>query len=111
MYQTLNEDPDSPLARALRQPKFPPGQILATPGALAALEMAGCPVATLLARHYTGDWGDVPPEDARMNDAAVECGGRLLSSYALTSDVRIWVISTNYEGPENSTSVLLPSEY
>jgi hypothetical protein len=36
---------------------FPLGQIIATPGALAALERAKQPPACFLARHAIGDWG------------------------------------------------------
>jgi len=38
---------------------FPLGQVVATPGALEALEEAGVAVGTLLARHAVGDWGDL----------------------------------------------------
>jgi hypothetical protein len=38
--------------------KFQPGRIVATPGALAALEASGEAPVGYLARHITGDWGD-----------------------------------------------------
>ncbi len=42
-------------------PKFHPGQIVATPGALAALQEAGESPLPYLQRHLSGDWGDVDP--------------------------------------------------
>ena len=47
----------------LKRPLFDLGQILATPGALAALESAGQAPHQFLARHVTGDWGNLPEED------------------------------------------------
>lgn len=111
MYQIVSEDPDDASIRVMQQSKFAPGLMVATPAALAALEAVGCSTTTLLARHLAGDWGDVPPEDARMNNTALECGGRLLSNYTLAPNVHIWIISENYPGPENSTSLILPEEY
>src|SRR2546430_10584303 len=35
------------------------GQIVATPGALLALEKAGQSPGEFLARHHSGDWGDL----------------------------------------------------
>jgi hypothetical protein len=41
-------------------PKFSLGQILATPGALEALQDSGQDVQFFLARHVRGDWGGAP---------------------------------------------------
>ena len=41
--------------------KFPLGQVVATPGAFAALEASGDSLFTYLARHQSGDWGDLTP--------------------------------------------------
>ena len=41
---------------------FTLGHVVATPGALAALEKAGQQPGDFLARHANGDWGEVPPE-------------------------------------------------
>lgn len=89
-------------------PLFTLGQIVATPGALDVLQKACCPFQALLKRHVTGDWGDVCPDDATLNDLAVLEEGRLLSSYTLSSDVTVWVIT---EWDRSATTVLLPSEY
>jgi hypothetical protein len=63
----------------------------------------------LLARHQNGDWGEVPPEDARENRIGVEHGFRVLSSYPIGENgTRIWAIT---EADRSSTCLLLPSEY
>ena len=61
--------------------KFHPGQIVATPGALEALQDAGQTPHEFLVRHLSGDWGDLDQEDRQLNDAAVIDGSRLLSAY------------------------------
>ena len=88
---------------------FPLGRVVATPGALAALQAAGTSPAELLARHQAGDWGEVPPEDARENERSLKYGWRLLSSYPVGGDAgRVWVIT---EWDRSSTCLLLPEEY
>jgi hypothetical protein len=55
-------------------PLFPLGQIVATPGALAALEKAKQPPACFLARHAIGDWGELEPTDVAENEYSVAHG-------------------------------------
>jgi hypothetical protein len=90
------------------QPLFSLGQIVATPGALAALEKAGQSPAEFLAQHVRGEWGDVPDEDKRENEFSLERGFRLLSSYRTNANDKIWVIT---EADRSATTLLLPSEY
>ena len=47
----------------MAEQKFQPGRIVATPGALAALEASGEAPVGYLARHIAGDWGDVDEHD------------------------------------------------
>jgi hypothetical protein len=75
--------------------RFNPGQAVATPGALAALEASG-------------DWGEVDAEDARENELSLKHSWRLLSAYTLKNGTKIWVI-TEVDG--SSTCVLLAKEY
>ena len=42
---------------------FSLGQVVATPGALAALEEAGQHPFVFLSRHVSGDWGNLVAED------------------------------------------------
>lgn len=108
MYQIQTTSADSDIAKTLACPKFSPGQIVSTPGALAAMEEHNCQPLTLLARHLAGDWGVLSAEDAQLNDEALKSDGRLLSSYPLGGDTRIWVIT---ERDRSVTTFLLPSEY
>ena len=88
---------------------FSPGRVVATPGALEALEDTGTDALDLLRRHVAGDWGEVPPEDARENERSLKHGWRVLSSYPVgDAGERVWVIT---EADRSSTCILLPSEY
>ena len=89
-------------------PLFALGAVVATPRALAALDQRAIDASTLLARHQSGDWGDVPPEDWKENDLSVINGFRILSSYPLSPDTRIWIIT---EADRSVTTLLLPEEY
>lgn len=85
------------------------GQTVATPAALEALAAAETSPTELLSRHQSGDWGEVPPEDARENRLSVERGFRILSSYPVgEEDEIIWIIT---EADRSSTCLLLPNEY
>ena len=61
-----------------RKPLFDLGQLVATPGALAALEKSGQSPMDFLARHVTGDWGELCEEDRKENQFSLEKGFRLL---------------------------------
>ncbi len=91
-----------------RKPLFDLGQLVATPGALAALEKTGQNAMEFLSRHVMGDWGDLPEEDKNENQISLERGFRLLSSYRTTADARVWVIT---EADRSHTTLLLPNEY
>lgn len=91
-----------------RKPLFDLGQLVATPGALAALEKTGETAMEFLSRHVRGDWGDLPKEDKDENLLSVEKGFRLLSSYRTTAGDKLWVIT---EADRSHTTLLLPEEY
>ncbi len=86
---------------------FPLGVVVATPGALAALDLASVDPSKLLARHQNGDWGDLCAEDQKMNDRDLREGGRLFSAYD-TPAGRVWIIT---EADRSSTCILKPEEY
>jgi hypothetical protein len=88
--------------------RFNPGQLVATPGALAALEASGESLFDYLQRHLSGDWGDVSDPDIYENEYALEHDLRMLSSYRLKSGTRIWIIT---EADRSSTCILLPEDY
>jgi hypothetical protein len=92
-----------------KTPLFPLGQIVATPGALAALGKAGQTPLEFLTRHVRGDWGELCEEDRKENQLSLEHGLRLLSSYRISSgDTKVWVIT---EADRSATTILLPEEY
>ena len=91
-----------------KQPLFDLGQLVATPGALTALEKAGQNAMEFLSRHVTGDWGDIPEEDRKENQYSLEHGFRLLSSYRTHAGTKLYVIT---EADRSVTTILLPEEY
>ena len=88
--------------------KFLLGQLVATPGALKALEEAGQDPLEFLRRHQQGDWGDLGEEDKKENEFSVLNNFRILSAYTLTTSVKIWIIT---EADRSATTILLPEEY
>ena len=60
-----------------------------------------------LARHATGDWGDLCAFDRRQNEIALRDGYRVLSSYPVGGE-RVWIIT---ETDRSITTILLPEEY
>ena len=87
---------------------FPLGRLVATPGAMDLLRGAGDGLlSTLLERHRSGDWGEVPGADARENELSVRHGLRIVSSYRVNGE-RLWVIT---EADRGATTLLLPEEY
>ncbi|MCZ7645929.1 MAG: hypothetical protein M5U26_11705 [Planctomycetota bacterium] len=101
------------MVMATGEAKFAMGKLLATPGALKALEEAGETALPLLGRHLRGDWGIVGAEDAKRNDEALESGARLLSAYRLRNGTKLWVITeaADENGNRAATTILLPEEY
>ncbi|MEN6494663.1 MAG: hypothetical protein ABFD16_10260 [Thermoguttaceae bacterium] len=93
--------------------KFPLGQILATPGALRALQESGQSPQFFLARHVRGDWGELGDEDKTRNDQALVDGSRLLSAYRTLKGVKLWIITeaADDDGHRSATTCLLPEEY
>ena len=68
--------------------RFSLGQVVATPGALRALEQAEQLPAKFLDRHVNGDWGEVPEADKQENEFSVEHGFRILSAYTTSAAIR-----------------------
>jgi hypothetical protein len=86
---------------------LPLGRVVATPGALRVLMEAGRHPFTYLARHATGDWGDLCTFDRRKNEIALRHGYRIFSSYDAPAG-RVWTIT---EADRSITTILLPEEY
>lgn len=86
-------------------PKFHPGKVYASRGAMAL----GVDLTTFLDRHVRADWGDeLDFEDILANEQALENGDRLLSKYRVRPGVSIYIIT---EWDRSATTVLLPDEY
>jgi hypothetical protein len=93
--------------------RFPLGQIVATPGALEALAESGQTPDFFLAKHASGDWGEVCDEDKRANEEALVIGERLLSAYRTLKNARIWIITeaADDDGNRLATTILTPQDY
>ena len=85
---------------------FPPGQIVATTGAMEMAEK-GINLLAYLRRHLQGDWGELDKADIQENNFSLKNGYRLLSSYT-TRLGKLWIIT---EADRSVTTFLLPSEY
>ncbi|MCA9096641.1 MAG: hypothetical protein KDA68_24340 [Planctomycetaceae bacterium] len=85
--------------------KFPLGQIVSTPNALETLSLTE--INSGLKRHSQGDWGNVCPDDAALNDAALLHGDRILSAYG-DGPKRFWIIT---EADRSVTTILMPEDY
>lgn len=85
--------------------RFPLGQTVIT--ANAHLKLTDDEVLVALARHASGDWGDLGPEDKQTNADALRRGGRLFSAYG-SGPQRFWVIT---ECDRSVTTVLMPADY
>lgn len=90
------------------QPKFPLGQVVATPGALTALAEAGQTPHEFLNRHVAGDWGELDEHDRQENELSLQEDFRILSAYRLRDGTKIWIIT---EADRSATTILLPEEY
>lgn len=114
--------PPRPVVVLTHAARFPLGQIVATPGALALLERQGFSAAALLARHSAADWGDVDAEDRALNELSLAQGMRLMSVFRLVDAEKlaatpvpsrarlptVWVIT---EWDRSYTTLLRPDEY
>lgn len=82
------------------------GQIVATPNALA--HVPGPEIAQALARHQSGDWGELDKHDREANDTALQDGSRLLSAYRSKAGEKFWIIT---EADRSATTILMPEDY
>jgi hypothetical protein len=96
------------LVKAVKKTLFELGQVVATPGALAALERSRQAPWEFLDRHRAGDWGEVPEEDKKENEVSLLNGYRILSAYRTGLGERLWLLT---EADRSLTTLLLPEEY
>lgn len=91
------------------KPLFELGQVVGTSGAVQLMSEENRGPGEFIARHVTGDWGDLTHNDDKiMNDQAVASGlDRVFSVYKLKTGT-IWIIT---EADRSVTTLLLPEEY
>ena len=96
-----------------QQVRFTLGQIVATPGALEALQRNNVTGVEYLRKHASGDWGIVCEEDKQANEDALKSGARLMSAYFLPDETKMWIITeaADDDGNRAATTLLLPDEY
>ena len=87
---------------------FPLGRVVMTSGVHATVQGGNLNPATYLRRHATGDWGDLCADDRKLNDQSIQGEGRLFSSYEVSDQFKLWIIT---EWDRSVTTLLLPSEY
>lgn len=113
--------------KAATSKRFELGQMVAMPPALERLAKHGFNADELIARHHSGDWGDVSPAEARRNAQALISGARLLSVYRLVETKwlqsmprtersrlpTIWIETTaaNDTNLRESTTILCPEDW
>jgi hypothetical protein len=73
--------------------RFHLGHVVATPGALDALEANGERATNFLNRHQTSDGGEVCNADAEENELSVMNSSRLLSAYSTAKGEKLGVIT------------------
>ena len=86
---------------------LPLGKVVATPGALRVLLEAGENPLCYLARHASGDWGNLDAHDRRENELSLKHDWRIVSSYPV-GEKTVWIIT---EADRSVTTILLPEEY
>jgi len=90
-------------------PRFPIGQVVATPGAWSLLEKDIDLASMLVGRHACGDFGDICQDDAHLNVEAIRLGNRrVMSVYKLIGAGKLWIIT---EADRSVTTLLLPCDY
>jgi hypothetical protein len=77
----------------LHSEKFGIGEIVVTPAASAALEANGTSLDVLLARHQSGDWGDVSEPVRTVNQRALSDCFNLQSTYTMVDGRRVVVVT------------------
>jgi hypothetical protein len=90
------------------RPKFRLGRIVATPGALELIQGEGREPMEFVERHVHGDFGELDEHDKLVNEQSLLHGGRILSSYRVVGEERVWIIT---EASREVTTLLRPEEY
>ncbi len=71
-------------------------------------------VSLCMSRYVTNDWGELHPDDWKLNDESVDGEGRILASYPLPETIevefedKLWIIT---EWDRSVTTILFPGDY
>jgi len=84
---------------------FPLGEIVITANALRCLDPSD--VRAALARHASGDWGDLCMDDKAINDGALAAGCQLISAFRDRKGSRFFIIT---QGNRSQTTLRLPQD-
>lgn len=90
------------------QPRFPCGGLTLSSRVDTLIRQDLLDPLPYVRRHICGDWGDVREEHRHYNDAAVERGGYLLSSYAISDSSALCIFT---EAERRLTAVFLSDEH
>ncbi|AZE94079.1 Plasmid related protein [Pseudomonas orientalis] len=90
------------------QPRFPFGGLTISRCVDALIRQVLLDPPPYVRRHTCGDWGDVRAEPRSYNDAALELGGYLLSSYAISDGLALCIFT---EADRNLTAVFLLDDF
>jgi hypothetical protein len=83
------------------------GAVVMMPGARDLMKQLGLDPAHYLARHVTGDWGDLSTDDKKENDYSVTRSLRIFLAYG-TGDSKLRIIT---EADRSVTTIPRPDEY
>jgi len=91
---------------------FTLGQIVSTPGAIELLKECKQTPLEFLARHIQCDWSECNPDDAKLNEQALEDHSRIMSVYKTSNGEKLWIVTEIIDEDGNfATTLLLPSEW
>jgi hypothetical protein len=93
------------MEQTTNKPLFPLGQVVTTQGVLAVLQEAGQSPPVFVARHATGDWGDLCKRDREENQFGLERRRPLYLSYQTDAGDEFWIIT---DRQFSTTTILLP---
>ena len=96
-----------PTIRPAARPLFTLGQVVATPAVLDHFAEHDIDMRTCIARHVTGDFGNLDDSDKAANRKAIQFGSRVFSAYDIAGR-RVWIIT---EADRSATTLLFSSEY
>jgi len=88
--------------------RFELGQLVATSGAIEALEESGQSAQEFISRHARLEQGELSDDDYKENLFSVDKYLRIFSAFKTAQGAKLWVIT---EADRSATTILLPSEY